>query len=64
MMWPWRRRAAEAERGLAEAEERKRGVDELVQQSRRVNTRLRQEIEKNGFTELMQAAMRRAPGEG
>lgn len=63
MMWPWRRRAAEAERGLAEAEERKRGVDELVQQSRRVNTRLRQEIEKNGFTELMQAAMRRAPRE-
>ncbi len=58
-MWPWRRRAAEAERGLAEAEERKRGVDELVQQSRRVNTRLRQEIEKNGFTELLAAAMQK-----
>lgn len=59
MMWPWQRRAVEAERQLAEAEDRKRGVDELVKQSRHAAVRLRQEIDKNGFTELLQAAMKR-----
>ncbi|MCV7255705.1 hypothetical protein H7J86_26420 [Mycobacterium hackensackense] len=58
-MWPWRRRVAEAEQQLAEAQERKRGVDELVNQSRRVTNRMRQEIEKNGFTDLLTQAMQR-----
>ncbi len=58
-MLPWRRRAVEAEQELAEAEKRRRNVDALVQQSRRVTSRMRQEIDKNGFTDLLIAAMQR-----
>ena len=58
-MFPWRRRAAQAEHELAEAQKRRRNVDELVQQSRRVTNRMRNEIDKNGFTEMLIIAMQR-----
>lgn len=58
-MLPWRRRAVEAEQELAEAEKRRRSVDALVQESRRVSSRMRQEIDKNGFTDMLIAAMQR-----
>lgn len=58
-MLPWRRRAVEAEQELAEAEDRRRNVDALVQQSRIVRSLLRQEIDKNGFTDMLIAAMQR-----
>ena len=58
-MLPWRRRAAEAEQELAEAEKRRQNVDALVQQSRSVTNRMRQEIDKNGFTDMLIAAMQR-----
>lgn len=58
-MLPWRRRAVEAEQELVEAEDRRRNVDALVQHSRRVTNRMRQEIDKNGFTDMLIAAMQR-----
>ena len=58
-MLPWRRRAAEAEQELAEAEKRRQNVDALVQQSRSVTNRMRQEIDKNGFTDMLIAAIQR-----
>lgn len=59
MILPWRRRAAEAEQQLDEARQRRQNVDALVQQSRRVTSRMRQEIDKNGFTEMLINAMQR-----
>ncbi len=56
-MWPWSRRVAEAQRQLAEAEERNRNAERLAQQSRKISAQLRHEVRKNGFTELLQHAM-------
>lgn len=58
-MWPWNRRLAEAERELAEADVRAKQADELAEESRVVGARYWQQVEKNGFTELFQQAMRR-----
>lgn len=55
MMWPWGR-VAEEERRLAEAEEKQRAAEKLVQKSRQVTAELRREVRKNHFTELLQEA--------
>lgn len=57
MRWPWRRGTHEAEQRLADAEKATSGIDDLVAYSREVNARLRQEVARNGFGELLQLAM-------
>lgn len=56
-MWPWQRRMAEAQQQLAEAEERARLSKRLAQKSRTITAELRREVDKNGFTELLQKSM-------
>lgn len=56
MKWPWQKRA-EVLRQLAEAEERQKDAKKLIVHSRKVTARLRAEVEKNHFGELLQAAM-------
>lgn len=56
MKWPWSRRA-EVELQLAETEKRRRVAEQLAEHSVKVSQALRREIEKNGFTELLQQAM-------
>lgn len=56
-MWPWRNhRLAEAREQEAEAEVRQRDAEKLAERSRAVTARLRGELDKNGFTELLQFA--------
>jgi hypothetical protein len=55
-MWPWSKRA-EVLRQLAEAEERQKDAKELLNHSRKVTARLRAEVRKNHFGEMLQAAM-------
>ena len=42
---------------LAETEKRRRVAEQLAEHSVKVSQALRREIEKNGFTELLQQAM-------
>ena len=67
-MWrPWNRQHKAiqiAQQGLvraaleaAEAEERRKETERLARQSLTVTARLRKEIDKNGWTELLQHAM-------
>lgn len=67
-MWrPWNRQHKAiqiAQQGLvqaaleaAEAEERRKEAERLARQSLTVTARLRKEIDKNGWTELLQHAM-------
>ncbi|MEN4400038.1 hypothetical protein [Mycolicibacterium conceptionense] len=58
-MWPWKRRIADAERKLAEAEARNRGVEQLAAQARQATHALRRESDLNGWTELFLASMQR-----
>jgi len=65
-MWPWSRSRVEAEKArkqLAEAqrkakatEERDKVIDKLIGQSMATSARLRREIARNGFSDLMQQA--------
>lgn len=65
-MWPWSRQRAEAEKARRQAEdaqskaqaaeERRQAVDRLIGQSLLASARLRSEIARNGFSELMQQA--------
>lgn len=58
-MWPWRRRVAEAEQRLADADEKTAGTAKLVQQYRAADTALRYEaVGRNHWTELLLQAMR------
>ncbi|MBU8833583.1 DUF7620 family protein [Mycolicibacterium goodii] len=57
MLWPWTRRRAEADAKLAEAEERSRVVEQLVNQARQVSAALRHEVDKNSWTEGLAASM-------
>lgn len=64
MMWPWKTSEAEdtrlqevdAEKKDQAAEARQREAERLAAQSRSVTHALRREIDKNGWTELLQAA--------
>jgi hypothetical protein len=66
MMWPWQRHRAELERARNDraiaaaqadaAEAQRRAAKQLAAQSRNVSARLRFEIDKNGWTELLQHA--------
>lgn len=58
-MWPWKRRIADADRKLAEAEARNRGVEQLAAQARQATYALRRESDNNGWTELFLASMQR-----
>ena len=67
-MWPWNRQHREIERAhqrldravgeAARAEDRAKATQRLVIQSRAVSARLRHEIDRNGWTEMLQHAMR------
>lgn len=57
-MWPWQR-AAEAEQRAEEAKESREAVDRLAAHSRLVTARYRDAVRLNGFTEMLQQAMRR-----
>ncbi len=68
-MWPWRRSTAdvvegvraEVERARAEklaAERRRAHAHELAVEAEEITDKLRAEIDLNGFTELLQKAMR------
>jgi hypothetical protein len=54
-MWHWMRRES-ADRQDQEAETRLAEAQKLAAQSRTVTFALRREIDKNGWTELLQAA--------
>lgn len=58
-MWPWRRRIAEAEQRLSEAEERTKGTGDLIRQSQEADANLRRAVARNGFGEALQLAMER-----
>lgn len=58
-MWPWKRRLVEADRKLAEAEDRNRSADQLAAEARKVSSALRTESDLNGWTELFLASMQR-----
>lgn len=68
-MWPWDRQQRElkkAREGLdkaateaVQAEERHHRAERLARQSSAISTRLRQEMDLNGFTELFLEAMGR-----
>lgn len=49
----------DAKQEAARSEERRQDVERLVARSRSVTADLRRELDKNGFTELFQQAMRR-----
>lgn len=55
-MWPWKRRT-EVLRQLKEAEQRQKDAEKLITHSRKVTARLRAEVRKNHFGEMLQAAM-------
>lgn len=55
--WPWATRVADAVQQEAQAEDRRRSADQLVEQSRWVSASLRHELAKNGWTDLLQQAM-------
>jgi hypothetical protein len=65
-MWPWNRQRAEAEKARQEfieaqrkakaAEERRKAVDRLIGRSMATSARLRREVERNGFSDLLQQA--------
>lgn len=57
-MWPWSKRE-EVLQQLKEAEERQENAKELIVHSRKVTARLRAEVQKNHFGDLLQAAMGR-----
>lgn len=57
MKWPWKRRGEVLRRQVAETEKRQKLAEQLAEHSVRVSAALRREIEKNGFTELLQQAM-------
>lgn len=67
MMWPWKRQqlaiervnreVAQAAAEKAAAERRREDARKQAVRSNAVTARLRREIEKNGFTELLQQAM-------
>lgn len=66
-MWPWqkaarevadeRRRAEHAGHEVHDAEIRHEVAQKLAERSRDISAALRREIDKNGFTELLQQAM-------
>ncbi|MCV7230652.1 DUF7620 family protein [Mycolicibacterium komossense] len=58
MRWPWRG-VAEAKQQLAEAQDRKRTVDLLVEESRQVSSDMHREVRRNGFSDMLQHAMGR-----
>ncbi len=65
-MWPWNRQRAEAEKARREvaearkrakaADERRQAVERLIGRSMLTSARLRREIDRNGFSDLMQQA--------
>ena len=65
-MWPWQKHRAEVEQARNDredaaaraeaAEVQRRAAERLAAQSHTVTARLRREIDKNGFTELLQHA--------
>ena len=55
-MWPWSKRA-EVLQQLKEAEKRQKDAEKLITHSRKVTARLRAEVRKNHFGEMLQAAM-------
>lgn len=57
-MWPWQR-AAEAEQRAEENRRKRVGIDQLVEHSRNVTEQYREAVRVNGFTEMLQQAMRR-----
>lgn len=67
MMWPWQRQrlavervnreVAQAAKEKLEAQRRREAARKEAIRSVAVTARLRREIEKNGFTELLQQAM-------
>lgn len=56
-MWPWKRRAEALRSQLKEADQRRKDAEKLITHSRKVTARLRAEVQKNHFGELLQAAM-------
>ncbi|OMB90771.1 hypothetical protein A5746_20945 [Mycolicibacterium conceptionense] len=66
MMWPWQRHRAQvlqarndrddAARRANAAEVQRNAAERLAEQSQRVTARLRNEVEKNGWTEMLQHA--------
>lgn len=58
-MWPWRRRIAEAEQRLSEAEERTKSTGGIIRQSQEADANLRTVVDRNGFGEALLAAMER-----
>lgn len=58
-MWPWKRRVADADRKLAEAEERNHAAEVIARQARATSGALRREVDKNSWTELFLASMQR-----
>lgn len=67
MMWPWQRHRAEVVQARSDradaveqaraAEFRREAAERLAARSRSVTAKLRFEIDKNGFTEMLQHAM-------
>ncbi|OBK00052.1 hypothetical protein A5741_25240 [Mycolicibacterium conceptionense] len=65
-MWPWQRHRAQvlqarndrddAARRANAAEVQRNAAERLAEQSQRVTARLRNEVEKNGWTEMLQHA--------
>ena len=70
MMWPWKRQRIEREQVAQEQEraaqekhaalEFQAQSDQLAEWSRANSARLRRELSKNGFTELLRQSMGRA----
>lgn len=60
MKLSWKGRVAAARAKEAEADQRARSAERLVEQSRRTTSALRRELAKNGWTELLQQAMGRS----
>ncbi|MEC4856738.1 hypothetical protein R2325_14110 [Mycobacteroides chelonae] len=63
-MWPWNRRLADADRKLAEAEERGRAVEQIVDQARQATAAVHREAAKNSWTEKLTASMQPRRQEG
>lgn len=59
MRWPWRRHIEEAQRRLAEAEERTKRTGDLIRRSREADAKVRHVVARNGFGEALQLAMER-----
>ncbi|MEX3755124.1 DUF7620 family protein [Mycobacteroides abscessus] len=69
-MWPWKRRDSadaddrtlainDADRKLAESQARSQAATEAIERARRAQLVLRNEVTKNGWTELFLASMQR-----